>query len=121
MVMILGSSRATAVPPSADINRRFPISIATRPALNWDHHRCKAGKNIMPQSAGLARCVSYGKVTIRSLSEASGHGASAANPSFLTQGVISRPTNDALRMAHSMTASSSHSERAGPQPAPRHS
>jgi hypothetical protein len=52
------------VPPSADINRRFPVSIATRPALNWDHHRCKAGKNTMPWSAGLARCVSHGKVAM---------------------------------------------------------
>jgi hypothetical protein len=48
MVMILGSGHATVVPPTADINRRLSISIATRPALNWDHRRRNAGKNIMP-------------------------------------------------------------------------
>jgi hypothetical protein len=57
MVMILDSGHATAVPPSANINRHLPISIATRPALNWDHHRCKGEKNITPQPAGLARGV----------------------------------------------------------------
>jgi hypothetical protein len=67
--MTLYSGQATAVPPSEDINR-LPISIVTRPALNWDHYRCNAGENIMPLSEGLARCVSYGKVAIRSLSVA---------------------------------------------------
>jgi hypothetical protein len=70
LAMTLYSGQATAMPPSADINRRLPISIATRPALNWDHYRCNAGKNIMPLSKGLARWVSYGRVAIRSLSVA---------------------------------------------------
>jgi len=52
--MTLYSGQATAVPPSADMNCRLPILIATRPALNWDHYRCNVGKNITPKSVGLA-------------------------------------------------------------------
>jgi hypothetical protein len=61
--MTLDGVQATAAPPSADINRRLPISIATRTTLNWDHYRCIAEKNIMPELQGFASCVSYGKVT----------------------------------------------------------
>jgi len=83
--MILDSGHATAVPPSANINRHLPISIATRPALNWDHHRCKGEKNITPQPAGLARGVGCLYAAIPSLSGRSGHYAPGRNRSPATQ------------------------------------
>src|SRR5580704_7283186 len=105
MLMILGGAHATVVPPGTDKNRRLPVLIAIRPALNWDHHRCSARKNITHQSAGLALATLVVMQQSGRYRRECGHSRESVDRSLLTHSVTSPSSIAALRKDHSIISS----------------
>jgi hypothetical protein len=53
--LAIRDTAGSATAPAARYrNFRRPMPVAIRHVPNWDHARCNLGKNITPQSAGLA-------------------------------------------------------------------